>query len=102
MDEPDIVSEGGAEPPLFRQLQSESVDNARRLNRLLDRVRELMIDGRWRTLRQIAEVTGGSEAGVSARLRELRRPAHGEYTVERDRVRDGLWRYRVIPKGGDS
>lgn len=68
-----------------------------RLERLLDRVRGLMRDGRWRTLAEIVERVGGSEAGVSARLRDLRKsPIRAE--VERRRRGEpalGLWEYRV-------
>jgi len=66
--------------------------------RLLDRVRDLMRDGRWRTLAEIVELCGGSEAGVSARLRDLRKPQHGGRRVERRRrgePRLGLWEYRL-------
>lgn len=71
-----------------------------RLARQLNRVKTLMLDGHWRTLRQIAYVVGGSEAGISARLRDLRKPKFGGYLVERRRSRDaaadaGLWEYRV-------
>lgn len=62
----------------------------------LARVRALMEDGQWRTLRQIAEaVFPASEAGVSARLRDLRKDG---LKVERERVAPGrsLWRYRVL------
>lgn len=66
-----------------------------RLNTQLGRVKHLMIDGRWRTLRSIAAQTGGSEASVSARLRDLRKPRNGGYNVERRRVADGLFEYRI-------
>jgi len=51
----------------------------------------------WRTLTEIARVCGGSEAGVSARLRDLRKTRWGAHTVERRRHpdADGLWLYRV-------
>lgn len=69
-----------------------------RIARLLDRVRDLMRDGRWRTLAEIVDRVGGSEAGVSARLRDLRKPQHGGRRVERRRrgePRLGLWEYRL-------
>ena len=61
----------------------------------LSRVRAFMHDGEWRTLAQIAEgARPASEAGVSARLRELR--AEG-LLVECERVASGrnLRKYRV-------
>ena len=70
-----------------------------RLSRQLDRVRTLMADSQWRTLSQIADEVYASEASVSARLRDLRKPRFGSATVERQYVRRGLWRYRVLKKG---
>lgn len=89
----------------------EALDGPR-LSRQLDRVMRLMTDGEWRTLRQIADaiadVTGrASEAGVSARLRDLRKPKFGHHTVERRRVIGGLHEYRLTlrvirPLGTDA
>lgn len=60
----------------------------------LQRVRALMSDGRWRTLAEIARASRASEAGASARLRDLRKfPCH--LTVERRLLRPGLYAYRV-------
>lgn len=64
------------------------------------RVRDLMLDGAWRTIREIAAITGDPESSVSAQLRHLRKRRFGSYTVERthsgDRKR-GLHKYRVLP-----
>jgi hypothetical protein len=54
-----------------------------------------MADGNWRTLGQIAALVGGSEASVSARLRDLRKKRFGGYDIERKHVGDGLWSYRM-------
>ena len=71
-----------------------------RLKNSLDRVAWLMADGQPRTLREIARATGSSEAGVSARLRDLRKPGIRELydvrSVESDRGYGGIWQYRVI------
>lgn len=69
-----------------------------RLNSLLNRVRNFMADGQWHTLKAIAEACGGSEASVSARLRDLRKEGR---IVERQRIGDpkaGVFAYRVVPK----
>ena len=69
-----------------------------RLRTLLGRVYQTMSDGRWRTLKEIQSVAGGSEAGISARLRDLRKPRFGSYDVQRRRRGDpkgGLWEYRI-------
>lgn len=70
-----------------------------RLNSQLGRVYQLMSDGRWRTLSAISATIGGSEAGVSARLRDLRKPRFAEEfgvaSVNHRRRTDGLWEYQV-------
>lgn len=70
-----------------------------RLSGQLDRVKRVMIDGEWRTLHELASATRGSEAGVSARLRDLRKARFGGHTVERKYVGSGLWAYRMTPPG---
>lgn len=69
-----------------------------RLAPQLTRVRELMADGQWRTLDEIGERVNAPGASVSARLRDLRKPRNGGYTVDR-RARGersaGLFEYRV-------
>ena len=71
-----------------------------RLTSQLAKVYALMRDGRWRTLGEIADSVGGSEAGVSARLRDFRKERFGGHSVERRRrgePSDGLFEYRLIP-----
>ena len=68
-----------------------------RLGKQLESVRMLMLDGVWRSLQEIAAVVEGSESGISARLRDLRKARFGGYRVDRRR-RDGCsgtWEYRV-------
>lgn len=65
-----------------------------RLSGMLARVSTAMADNEWHTLRELAKATGGSEAAVSARLRDLRKPRFGGHTVERQYVGNGLWMYR--------
>lgn len=60
------------------------------------RVLALMADGEWRTLAEIAVGARTSEAGASARLRDLRKARYGKQTVERERLKCGRWRYRLI------
>ena len=68
-----------------------------RLTRQLGRVFELMRDAHWRTLDEIQAFAGGSEAAVSARLRDLRKPKFGGYQVERRRRGSGgTFEYRVL------
>lgn len=62
---------------------------------------DVMIDGTWRTLAELADRTGAPEASVSARLRDLRKPEWGGYEVERRR-RVNAYEYRLVlpPAGG--
>jgi len=58
-----------------------------------------MSAGTWWKLAELAEVTGASEAGVSARIRDLRKPSYGGHTVERRKVAPGrgaLNEYRLV------
>lgn len=68
-----------------------------RLNRQQRLVYDAMADGHWRTLRRISDLTGCPEASVSARLRDLRKPKFGGFTVERRRheTKAGLYLYRL-------
>ena len=76
--------------------------DGRRLWTALSAVHNLMSDGRWRTLSSIkadlhslyAKVV--SEAGISARLRDLRKEKFGALKMESRRRDGGVWQYRVI------
>lgn len=86
-------------PQILGDRAGETFDRDRdgkRLNAQALDVFRLMRDGHWRTLAQISEATGHPEASVSARLRDLRKDTMGGFTVERQHVSKGLWRYRVI------
>lgn len=76
-----------------------AVDQAR-LTGQLKRVYDTMHDGAWRTLDEIAKVTGDPHASISAQLRHLRKARFGGYVVERQARGDrkhGLFEYRVLP-----
>lgn len=75
-----------------------------RLSKQMDRVRDYMLSGAWKTLREISDDLFGiyhthfPEASVSAQLRHLRKERFGGYAVEKRRLRlSGLWEYRVMP-----
>ena len=78
-------------PALERPLDDERLGSQLgRVFRALDEDR-----GRWWRLAALAERVGGSEAGVSARLRDLRKPRFGAHVIERRRVTGGLYEYRL-------
>ena len=72
-------------------------DHARLAGQML-RVFELMQDGQWRTLNEIATATGDPAASISAQLRHLRKARFGGHTVEREHQGNGLYLYRLIVK----
>lgn len=93
--------------PLFAETTNPR-DDGKRLRTLFVNVRDFMLGQlpgvntqrvpRWWTLAEIVEHVGGSEASVSARLRDLRKPQFGAFVVERRRrgePKRGLFEYRV-------
>lgn len=66
-----------------------------RLSGQLKCVYHIIKDGQWWTLRGLAYAAGSSEASVSARLRDLRKPEYGSYRIERRHVANGLFEYRM-------
>jgi hypothetical protein len=68
-----------------------------RLKGQILRVWNVVQDSKWRTLREISNLTGDPEASISAQLRHLRKPRFGAHTVEKEYVNNGLFKYRVIP-----
>jgi len=76
----------------------DATQDFKRLKSQLSRVFcALASEGKWWTLAELAHVAGGSEAGVSARLRDLRKQRFGAHSIERKRHEDGsgLWVYRL-------
>ena len=69
-----------------------------RLKGQLHHVQRLLLRGGWYSLRELATYAGGSEASVSARIRDLRKDRFGALTIDRQRRGpDGLWEYRLVP-----
>jgi hypothetical protein len=66
-----------------------------RLNAQYERIFHLMVDGVWRTLNQIHQLTGDPEASISAQLRHMRKPRFGSHTVDKEYLGNGLYQYRV-------
>lgn len=88
----DAQPEGGTYEP--------SLDRSR-LGAQAQRVLDLMADGRWRSLQEIALATSDPQASVSARLRDLRKPAFGGHTIDRRHRGDpklGIYEYRLEPR----
>ena len=74
--------------------------DSERLSNQLSRIFNVVKDGNWRSLKDIANLANAPQASVSAQLRHLRKPRFGSYTVEKKYVTDGLYRYRVDANSG--
>jgi hypothetical protein len=66
-----------------------------RLKKQLAAVRSIMLRNGWVTLKDLAAQVQAPESSVSARIRDLRKPQFGGYTIERQYVSKGLWKYRI-------
>jgi hypothetical protein len=88
------------EPVYFDGKTYDPTRDKKRLQRQLYRVWALMSDGNYRSLRTIADAVGASEGSVAARLRDYRKERFGKHRVDRLRLVDGLFVYRVIPRWG--
>jgi hypothetical protein len=96
-EQPDLF--GLPKPAPARAFDGETYDPARdyqRLDGLIGRVFRLMADGQWRTLERIRDEAGGTEASVSARLRDFRKAKYGSRIVERKHLKNGLYAYRLL------
>lgn len=87
---------------LFEGVTYEAALDYGRLSTQLAKVFTCMKDSKWRTLSEIQEIIRcGSEAGISARLRDLRKSKWGEHTINRRRRGTpelGLWEYQLVPR----
>lgn len=68
-----------------------------RLENQHERIKQLMLDGVWRTYQEISIELGYPEASISAQLRHLRKDRFGGFTVNRRRrTLSGLSEYQVL------
>lgn len=86
------------EAAMSRELAGQATGDpadAVRLSGQLAAVYDLMSDGGWWTLAELAGRVNASTQSVSARLRDLRKPFAGSHTVQREKIGGGLFRYRM-------
>ena len=70
-----------------------------RLKGQLARIFDVMRDGQWRTLEELAEQAHAPAASASAQLRNLRKEPAGSHTIEkrsRGARNVGLYEYRLL------
>lgn len=64
------------------------------------RVYRALRRGDWWTLADLAREAHAPEASVSARIRDLRKPRFGAFTIDKRYAGNGLWEYRLDPEDG--
>ena len=90
-------------PDLFNQPHFNGSDynamlDRKRLTGQIKRIYALMIDGKYRTLREIESVTNDPQASISAQLRHLRKARFGSHTLNKRRRgerENGLFEYQL-------
>lgn len=83
------------QPSIFDGYYVTAADDGRLLNQL-ERIFYLMRDGEARTVEQIHRVVGGTQTGVSARLRDLRKAKFGAYDIATLDHGGGHFTYRLV------
>jgi hypothetical protein len=84
-------------PPFGGRTYNPALDHAR-LQRRLGQVYEVLRDGQYHTLSDLATRLQIGPAGLpalSSRCRDLRKQVHGSWIVDADPVSAGLWIYRL-------
>lgn len=81
----------------------ESVNNEKiRTDRQVDAVRSILCGGLWWTFGDLQKELWhfydihASEAGISARIRDLRKPEFGGHTIDRRKCEGHLYEYRMV------
>lgn len=69
-----------------------------RLGKQLQRVYDVMKDGQWHPIHDVAERTGGPVQSIARQIRWLRSERFGGHTINRRHVGGGLYEYRLAPK----
>lgn len=71
----------------------------KRLTGQIKRIYNLMIDGNWRTLKEIENTTSDPQSSISAQLRHLRKPRFGSHILNKRRSgeeKNGLFEYQLL------
>lgn len=94
-----------ASEPRFEGRTYDPALDSDRLSTLLRRVYwALRTTDRWLTIRELCEAVGGSETGVSAKLRDLRKAKWGGHVIgsRRRTGQPGCWEYRLMDPIGQG
>jgi hypothetical protein len=69
-----------------------------RLGKQMFAVWNVVKSGAWYYPTELESLTGYNWSSINARLRDFRKPKFGGFTVQRQRVQGGLFRYRLVPE----
>lgn len=83
------------QPKSFDGVTFNEARDGTRLKSQMERVREMMQSGIWYKLSHLVMWCGGTEASISARIRDLRKPRFGGHTISRRHIAGGTWEYRM-------
>ena len=85
--------------PKFSGAVYDEQKDGQRLKHQINVIFDLMKDCKFRTLREIEDLTDFPQSSISAQLRNLKKPAFGSHALNKRR-RDGrgTWEYQIIPK----
>jgi len=91
------------QPTLFDNPQFNGPDyvpefDQDRLGDQIKRIYSVMIDGKYRTLREIERLTNDPQASISAQLRHLRKKRFGSHIINkrrRGKETNGLFEYQL-------
>jgi uncharacterized protein (DUF1778 family) len=84
------------QPALFPKVDQD------RANVQMATVFDLMRDGQWRSLPEIAVAIGAPDASIpsiGARLRDLRKAQYGSHVVDKHQRQPGYWEYQLALQG---
>ena len=83
--------------PRFGGVTYEPAKDEVRLTKSLQKVKDILSEGRWITLDELARRAGCLQTSASARIRDLKKESFGSHKIEKKRseVSDGLWLYRL-------
>lgn len=98
MSQPSLPLQAETRPRFDSGVELTPADHVR-LGAQLRRVLDVMREGGWWSVPQIALLTGDPEVSVSAQVRNLRKPKHGGHQIERRRV-GNVYEFRLVrPEG---
>ena len=67
-----------------------------RLTQDYKKIKDLMSDGEWRTIRQVADATGSPDGSASAHMRAMRKKENGGHAVIKKYEGNGKYLYRLV------